>query len=469
VLWGAVVHHTAGSSDYRPEESAAIVRGIQLYHVKANGWKDIGYNFLVDRFGQVFEGRAGGAERNVIGAHTLGFNKGSAGVAVLGTYSSKAPSKAAERALAALLAWRLDVGHVDPAIPSLVRSGGNPRFSMGTPVALRGVSGHRDADFTACPGDSLYSRLGAIVEVAATTGLPKLYEPFVRGAIGKTVRVSARLSQPLEWTVTVKSPSGEVVARKSGVGDRVNWTWRSAGLAKGRYTWTIEAGPDVRPARGIVGGASLPSPPPPRPRPLLSGLTVTPQVVSPNGDGFGDVPTVSYRLSQVARVTATITDWVGAPVAVLFSDQRQSARPTSFPWPLDAVPDGQYTLTIAARTDGGTTAKQTRTIVVTRALGWLRADPPSFSPDGDGSADTITFSFSLAEAASVSIEVRRQGVLLATVFAGWLEAGQQAFLWDGRLPAGTIASGSYEVWVTALDDVGRVTQTASFGVTQRPG
>ena len=92
VLRFAVVHHTAGSSSYRPEESAAIVRGIELYHVKANGWNDIGYNFLVDRYGQVFEGRGGGMQRNVIGAHAAGFNSGSVGIAVLGTYSGKAPT-----------------------------------------------------------------------------------------------------------------------------------------------------------------------------------------------------------------------------------------------------------------------------------------------------------------------------------------------------------------------------------------
>ena len=93
VLRFSVVHHTAGSSSYRPEESAAIVRGIELYHVKANGWNDIGYNFLVDRYGQVFEGRGGGMQRNVIGAHAAGFNSGSVGIA------SSARTRASRRPL----------------------------------------------------------------------------------------------------------------------------------------------------------------------------------------------------------------------------------------------------------------------------------------------------------------------------------------------------------------------------------
>jgi hypothetical protein len=72
----AIVHHTAGTNSYTPAQSAAIVRGIEVYHVQGNGWNDIGYNFLVDRYGTVYEGRGGGIEKNVIGAHAGGFNAG---------------------------------------------------------------------------------------------------------------------------------------------------------------------------------------------------------------------------------------------------------------------------------------------------------------------------------------------------------------------------------------------------------
>src|SRR3954452_10983074 len=135
----AFVHHTAGSNNYTPAQSAAIVRGIEIYHVKGNGWNDIGYNFLVDKYGQVFEGRYGGVDRNVVGAHTLGFNTGTVGVAVIGDYTSTRISTAAATALEQLLAWRFDLAHIDPLSFVTYASGGNSRFPGGTPVSLRAI------------------------------------------------------------------------------------------------------------------------------------------------------------------------------------------------------------------------------------------------------------------------------------------------------------------------------------------
>ena len=166
----AVVHHTAGRNAYSRAEAAAIVKGIQLYHVKSNGWNDIGYNFLVDRFGTVYEGRFGGTERNVVGAHAQGFNTGSVGIAVLGTYGGAAPSQAAQEAVADLIAWRLDLAHVDPAGLLTFISGGSNRFPSGVPVLLRAVSGHRDTGFTSCPGDAFYARLNALAAAGGADG-----------------------------------------------------------------------------------------------------------------------------------------------------------------------------------------------------------------------------------------------------------------------------------------------------------
>ncbi len=136
----AIVHHTAGRNDYSRAEAAAIVKGIQLFHVQGNGWNDIGYNFLVDRFGTIYEGRFGGIDRNVVGAHALGFNTGSVGIALLGTYGDTKPSAAAQDAIARLIAWRLDLAHVDPTSSLTFVSGGSERYASGSPgAAERGL------------------------------------------------------------------------------------------------------------------------------------------------------------------------------------------------------------------------------------------------------------------------------------------------------------------------------------------
>jgi hypothetical protein len=468
VLHEAIIHHTAGANSYRPEDSAAIVRGIELYHVKANGWNDIGYNFLVDRFGQVFEGRGGGIDRNVIGAHAEGFNTGSVGIALIGTYSS----------IASLLAWRLDVAHLDPSSSSMVASGGNPRFRAGMGVYLRAVSGHRDTGFTDCPGNRLYGRLPALMEVAATTGLPKLYDPLRSGAFGKTVRFSARLSERLAWTVTVRAAGGTQVARKTGIGDRVSWLWNSAGLPGGRYTWTIEAGPSVRPARGTIVGKSVappvappppPSPPPPPPPPPAKALTASPAVVSPNGDGYADVATIAYTLTEPSTVTLTLDDTSGLPVIAVTTLARQKAGSHVQALDLTDVPDGRYTVALMVRGDSGATSELSRPLTIMRGLAWLRADPPELSPNGDGVGDSILVSFELGEGGQVAVDVRSQGLPVAVLYTGWLDAGSHALSWDGSAMFGMIPPGSYEVWVSLSDAVGTVTQKVPITVAAPAG
>jgi N-acetylmuramoyl-L-alanine amidase len=238
----ALVHHTAGANNYGPAQSAAIVRAIQLYHVRGNGWNDVGYNFLVDKYGQVFEGRYGGIARNVVGAHAEGFNTGSVGVAVLGTYTSAAIPRKAFAALAGLLAWRLDVAHVNPVSNLTWLSSGNPRFPAGVPVFLRTVSGHRDTGFTSCPGNALYGQLSSLGARAAAIGLPKLYSPRVRGTLGARIRFTGRLTAPLPWTVTVRDALGKTVAVGTGTGSAVDWTWDSAAAGRKAHTYRSPRG-----------------------------------------------------------------------------------------------------------------------------------------------------------------------------------------------------------------------------------
>ncbi len=263
----ALVHHTAGKRPATPEESAAIVAAIQRFHVKANGWNDIGYNFLVDPFGQIFEGRGGGVDTTLVGAHARGFNTGSVGIALIGDHHTDgAPTAEALAALTALLAWRLDVGHLDPATLRSITSGGNGRHPAATPVTLRSVSGHRDTDFTACPGDHLYPALDGVAVGAAAIGLPKLYDPSVEGTVGALVRITARLSEELPWAVTITDVNGVAVAQGGGLGSTVDWTWDATSAAGGVFGYAITAGDAVRPATGLV--VEPPPPPPVEPEPL---------------------------------------------------------------------------------------------------------------------------------------------------------------------------------------------------------
>ncbi|MFE2554721.1 N-acetylmuramoyl-L-alanine amidase [Streptomyces sp. NPDC059352] len=158
------VHHTAGTNDYTCADSPAIIRAILTFHVRTNGWNDIGYNFFVDKCGTVFEGRAGGVERPVLGAHTYGFNSYSSGISLLGDYENGGtPTAAAKQAIADLAAWKLGLHGIDPeAKVTLTAAADTGVWTKGQAATLNTVSGHRDGYATLCPGATLYSALPGI-------------------------------------------------------------------------------------------------------------------------------------------------------------------------------------------------------------------------------------------------------------------------------------------------------------------
>ena len=148
----AFVHHTAGQNSYSRSESYALVRSVYAFHVKNRGWDDIGYNFLVDRYGQVFEGRAGGMTEPVIGAHVKGFNTGSTGISLMGTFSTVSPTSAMIGALKNLVAWKLDVHNVPPIGKVVMTSGGAPLYPYGTKRTFNRISGHQRRPADLVPG-----------------------------------------------------------------------------------------------------------------------------------------------------------------------------------------------------------------------------------------------------------------------------------------------------------------------------
>ena len=337
----AIVHHTAGPNDYSPSQAAAIMRGIQTYHVKSNGWSDIGYNFLVDRYGTVYEGRYGGIDRNVIGAHARGFNTGSVGVAVIGTFSNAAVPAAASRSLEKLLAWRLDLAHVDPKASVSVISGGSERYLPGVPVTLRAVSGHRDTGLTICPGDTLYAQLGAIAGRSLAIGLPKIFEPTVTGGLGGPVRFRARVSGPSSWRAVVVDALGTELGSQTGRGPVVDWTWDASLVSGQGIRWRI----DVTGATSASGTFGKPTTSGPL---AITAVAAEPATISPNGDGFADTTTITYTLSGTATVSAALVDAAGDSLADLLPAVRQTAGPHTITFDGLAQPDGVYRIVFTA-------------------------------------------------------------------------------------------------------------------------
>jgi hypothetical protein len=462
----AVVHHTAGTNAYTPAQAASIVRGIEVYHVKGNGWNDIGYNFLVDRYGTVYEGRGGGMTRNVIGAHALGFNTGTVGVALIGNFQNATPPPAMQTALVTLLAWRLDIAHIDPLSTAAYTSGGNSKFHAGKVVTLRAISGHRDTGPSECPGNVAYSLLSSIAHRVAKTGLPKLYAPVVSGALGHDIRFQSRLSSSLPWTVTVKDARGMVVAQKSGRSQLVDWKWSSASAKKGPFSWTIASGGDVLPATGTIGGKLRPSPVPPAPAPapappppaasLITGLTASPSVLTLNADGTGLKTSIDFALAMQAQVTVTVGK-------VQLLNTLAAAGNDHFEWDLGQLPDGRYKVVVTAKA-AGLSSTQTVDVVIDRTLSGLTATPAAFSPNADGSSDTISFGFALSQNVPVQVTVQRAGAVIATLFVGQLGPGFQTVGWDGTSAGVRLPDGQYTAVVTATDPLATVSLLVPFAI-----
>lgn len=166
----AVVHHTAGPNSYSSVAGAKRqLRADMAYHVKSRGWCDLGYNFVVDKWGNIYEGRRGSIQSARVGAHASGFNSMSVGISMLGNYSTKTPPWAVRNSVAKLVAWKLSRYGRDPMSSVRYYAGaGSTRFKKGTLVTLPRVIGHRNVGLTSCPGRAGYAQLRSIRRSAAS-------------------------------------------------------------------------------------------------------------------------------------------------------------------------------------------------------------------------------------------------------------------------------------------------------------
>ena len=318
------VHHTDNPNGYRAAEVPAMLRAIYAFHRFVNGWNDIGYNFVIDLYGRIFEARAGGIDEPVVGAHAGGYNLVSSGVAVLGTFASVAISSAARNALEELLAWKLSLHGVpsEGRVVVTVNPAGASysKYPAKAHVPLPRIAGHRDADTTDCPGDVLYGELPAIrtgvrrlapnptratLTLAAPPAAP---EPVGAVASGGPVQSQVQsLSGALELLdgtpltgapvliqVRTVSRKGEVVSERT----LAETTTDSAGR------WEL----DATPAGPSGGGTWL-------------------RALCPGGPGFGAGVSGALHIAASVSLAAPIANPPTQPTAALHTGGSPTRRP----------------------------------------------------------------------------------------------------------------------------------------------
>ncbi len=211
----AAIHHTASTNAYSAADVPGLIRGFYAYHTRpesagGRGWCDLGYNFLVDKFGRVFEGRAGGVTASVVGVHTGGFNSQTFGIAAIGEYGAAAVPDVLTEAIASLVAWKFSIHGIRAGVDvTMVSGGGASKYPAGTSVSFSTIFAHRDAQLTSCPGQNLYNLLPYL-----RTRVAELANPAVdvspRG-VWEGVSTSGRSFTVTGWALDPQTPDPVVV------------------------------------------------------------------------------------------------------------------------------------------------------------------------------------------------------------------------------------------------------------------
>ncbi len=254
----ATLHHTADTNNYTADQVPGMLRSIYRYHAVSLGWGDIGYNVLVDKYGRLWEGRDGGLQSTVIGAHAGGFNTSTFGVSMIGNYDVVDTPQPMVDAVAAIIAWKFSLYNVSPNGTATLTSGGTDKWPKGAAVTLPTIFGHRDTKSTACPGRYGYARLGEIRNRVAAS-LAGSVEPTIAQRYQKDAAARALLGAPMG-----------AEGRTAGV------TWQR--YERGYMYWTPRTGAHIVAGQiwGVymgVGGAAV------------IGAPVTDELSTPDGVG----------------------------------------------------------------------------------------------------------------------------------------------------------------------------------------
>ncbi len=352
------VHHTDGTNDYTCADSAALVRGIYAYHTQVSGWNDIGYNFLVDKCGTIFEGRKGGVGLPVLGAHTYGWNREAAGIAVLGDYTSIGATDAALASVARIAAWKLGQYGADPATTVQLKAGATQKnffgtsFTAGSSYTFNRISGHRDGYNTECPGNSLYPQLPTI-RAWASGPVQGLKLTSLSGAALSGSKYYTKGAITAKWSTTTPGSliskfemlvDGKAVATAAGTATSVGTT-----LTAGSHTVAVRA---VHQSGKTTTTAAL---------------TVVTDTTAPT---FSTAPTLSLRTGTVSTTAVPVTlGWKAADNAALKSVSLLTPTTATF----------GPTTTGSSRT-AGSGAASTWSMKAYDYAGNTRTSSPSFTP-----------------------------------------------------------------------------------------
>jgi hypothetical protein len=356
--------------------------------------------------------------------------------------------------LGSLLAWRLDVGHVDPRSRVTLTSDGNEKFPKGKAVSFPAIFSHRDAGSTDCPGDGVYAKLAQIRSSVATAGDLKVLDPTVTPPTISTgpfkpIRFRARLTKPSAWRVLVLTTGGATVARFEGSGTAVDATWTGTVAGGGalpradKLRWRIEAG-TARAAEGgfdgsVVsggGGASGPTA-----TAAVDSLVAGPPTLV--GSAIGKI---SWRQVKAATVQVLVMTMAGDGVVVLRAPAPLPAGPQAVAWngrraDGTVVPSGHYKYVIRSQLPGVALETASVNVDLRRQAGGF-AVTPGISPNNDGIADVGVMAYTRNEPGDAQLRLFRGAKLVKNLALLYDQApGPFSYRWTAR----GIADGTYKI------------------------
>jgi hypothetical protein len=313
-LRAGFIHHTASTSSYTREQAAAQVRAIYAYHTRSLGHSDIDYNFVVDRFGRLYEGRFGGIDRPVLGAHTAGFNEHTFAVVALGNFSTFNPPVAdmavIKDSIARLFAWKLGLHGVNPTSTAQLVSAGYIRatkYPKGSVASISATSSHQTVNYTACPGTSLQAQLPSIRALAGkysrvVVSAPSPTNHRTTAGASAPVRWTSAADRAVRWTADILSPCSETPVR--------TFRGTTAGAAALSVSWDLRdsSGSTVLPATYTLRmtGTAVDGTPV---APVTSTVTVAPVP----GGAWGPCADVHRVAGDTAAATSVLWGRRGAP------------------------------------------------------------------------------------------------------------------------------------------------------------